>query len=128
MEERLYLLKLIGLLGTQASVAPVAAMLAHENVNIRDSARRALSSIPEDAAARALALGLRKASSEDKPLFFDALAYRKEPRAVAIIAAELKNPKLSRHAAVALGKIGSVDAIPSLLNGVQEGVEDVLEL
>ena len=126
IEERLYLLNLIGLFGTEGSVASVSAMLNDKDAKVRDSARRALSNIPSDSASRALALGLQNAAEEDKHLFLDALAYRKESRAVAVIAAELGNPKLSSRAALALGKIGSTDAIPYLLEAIKSGVKDIL--
>ncbi|MGC6455272.1 MAG: HEAT repeat domain-containing protein [Coraliomargaritaceae bacterium] len=130
LEERLYLLKLVGLFGTEASVKPVANLLGHENAKVRDSARRALSNISSDSASSALAIGLRNASGEEKSFYLDALAYRGDPRAVALIAAELEsdNPDWVRRAAMALGKLGSAEAIPALLDALENGVEPIAEI
>jgi len=125
LEERLYLLRLLEWFGTKEAVEPIALLLNDADPKVRDSAIRALSGITGDEASYALAKAFHQASGADKLQIMDALAYRSDKRTVAIIAKALSSPdsELSKMAAIALGKIGSTEAIPALMEALPSAAE-----
>ncbi|WOO40624.1 HEAT repeat domain-containing protein [Rubellicoccus peritrichatus] len=113
VQRRLFLMHLLELFGTEKSVDALSAYLQDADLKLRDGARRSLAAIPGEKAVSSLALALRASPSDiDTAAIFDLLAYRKEPRAVAIIVPYLEsdNAELVSAAASALGRIGAEDA------------------
>ncbi|ADE53815.1 HEAT repeat domain-containing protein [Coraliomargarita akajimensis] len=116
LDGRLYLLRTLEWFGSEQCAESVASLLTDSEKEVRDSARRVLMSIPGDAATMALATAMRSAKGAEQAAFVDALAYREDARAVPMIGAMLKSsdPAMVEYAAIALGKIGSADALPML--------------
>lgn len=111
-----YVCRQLKIIGTDASVPPLAAMLGDENHS--HMARYALQSIPGELASEALvdALGDRLVADELKVGVIGSLGARGDNSAVAALGKLLGdgNSQLATAAANALGAIGSTDAVKVL--------------
>ncbi len=101
--------------GTKDSVAVLAPFLADETLS--HPARVALERIPDPAAGAALRDSLAKVQGKLLIGVLQSLGERKEAEAAAVVAPFLKNAdkQVVYAAAVALGKIGTTDAVTALL-------------
>ncbi|CAA6693560.1 MULTISPECIES: HEAT repeat domain-containing protein [unclassified Lentimonas] len=108
-------IRVLALIGDEASVAPLAALLNDPDAHIADCARRALAANSSPKATEALVAALKQ---DAQIAYLDALAYRGDPAAVPAIGVVLSNgsPEMAAQAALALGKIGGADASAALLS------------
>lgn len=127
LSEKLYLFRVLGLYGTNASADAVYSFLGDKEKEIRDSARRALVLIPGDKALGYLLSGMKKGADAERASYVDALATRGDPSVAMDIATYLKSDDsaLVRNAAVALGKLGNEEALPALLEIYPSAAADV---
>ena len=114
---RVWLLRQLERLSGPESVAALAPLLADEDGEIRDLARRALQNNPSLAAAAALRDALEKA--KDPPwqvALINALAARGDDASAPQLAAfiQAKDPAVVRAAVAALGDIGGPTALTTL--------------
>ncbi len=100
--------------GTKASVAPLAAVLLDESLS--HPARIALQQIPDPAATEALCTALPNAKDKILIGIIGTLGERRDPSAVSHLETFLadKEPQIVYATAVALGKIGSADALAAM--------------
>jgi HEAT repeat protein len=117
VQSRLYLFRLLELYGSAESAEAVYPFLGSSDAKVRDGARRALSSIPGEAAADFLLTGLLQGEPAQRTAYVDALVSRGAQSAAPGIAELLASdqPELVRAAAIALGALGNTDVIPVLL-------------
>ncbi|MEX0322818.1 MAG: HEAT repeat domain-containing protein [Puniceicoccaceae bacterium] len=113
LEERLYLIRLLELYGTGRSVDALSSLLGDKEVEIGDSARRALASIPGQSARNALLGGLVSKDSDKVISTLDALAYRGDssvaPNIIDLL--EWKDLEVVKAAAQTLGKLKNEDVV-----------------
>ena len=119
LSERLYLIRLLELFGGEASLEVLSGYLHSDEPEVRDSARRALSSIPAPQAADRLLEALREGTPADRRALIDMLVYRDDSRAVALITKSLQSDDagLVEASAIALGKLGRKGKHPSPASG-----------
>jgi HEAT repeat protein len=101
-------------IGTEQAVAPVAALLADEDVSVR--ACIAMQSLPGPKADEALREAAAKLPTELKATVLQSIGARGDRKAVAAIAplANDKDAGVASAALIALGKIGSTEARDAL--------------
>jgi HEAT repeat protein len=118
LSERLYMIYMIELFGSAESAQAVAALLGDTDPAVRDSARRALSGLPGDAATKYLLNGLSYGLPEERGAYIDALVYRGDSGAASAIAQLLQSddPELVCEVASALGKLDNNEVLPALLS------------
>lgn len=106
--------KLLTVYGTADAVPPLAALLTDKE--LASWARIALESIPGPAADDALRGGIDKTQGRLLVGVLNSVAYRRDAKAVAPVAAKLRDadPEVVQAAAVALGRIGGYDAATAL--------------
>jgi HEAT repeat protein len=102
------------LAGTEKSVPALAALLTDEKLS--QEARIALESMPYPAAGAALREAVGKAGGLARAGVIDSLGQRRDAQAVPLLAPFLadKDPNVQAAAALALGKIGTLEAASSL--------------
>lgn len=107
--ERLYLIRMLELFGSAEMAAPLNELLSDKDPHVSDSARRALASIPGDAATSYLMAALKKAPAKEQGAYLQALAYRRDAKAVAEMTRFLQsdNATLVAITALALSKAGT---------------------
>lgn len=114
---RVWLLRKIETLGGEEAVAGLAALLADNDAEIRDLARRALANNPSPKAAAALREALDKAADETwQVALINALGWRNDTQSVASLLklAQSKGPAVVAAAAAALGDIADDAALKAL--------------
>lgn len=118
IEHRLFMIRLLEWFGSPESVPALVELLNEKDAKISDSALRALAAMEGNEASFAIGNGLKNASPAMAAAYMNALAYRKEARAVPMLSAYLKSREETEvaAAAVALMKIGSDDALNSLMD------------
>ncbi|MFI9595999.1 HEAT repeat domain-containing protein [Nonomuraea sp. NPDC052265] len=106
--------------------ALVEAALSESDPNVAGALRWALARSGDDASAL-LAQGLRAPAAEVRERAVRSLAELTDGRATALLRDALTNPDVvvRRYAALALGARGVADAIPTLVDMVVEGTNDV---
>jgi len=107
-------IRMLELVGTGASVKPLAALFNDPDPRIVDLARRALTAIPAGSADAALERALLEANPAQQAGFADSLAYRGKPRARNELDDLLAEGSVA--AAQALGRIGSRSSKAALLD------------
>ncbi len=114
---RLYLIKTLGLFGTDTSVKPLVLLLDDESPKIRDNAMQAIARIGTDQAVAALVQRLGKAPESERRGLLLALSSSNNETAILTIGRLLhdSDPVLTNLAATALGKMSVEKAIPILL-------------
>jgi HEAT repeat protein len=102
------------LAGTEKSIPALAALLTDEKLS--QEARIALESMPYPAAGAALREAVGKASGLARAGVIDSLGQRRDAQAVPLLAPFLtdKDPNVQAAAALALGKIGTSEAVSKL--------------
>jgi HEAT repeat protein len=116
LTERLYLIRMLELFGSAESAAPLNELLSNKEPHVRDSARRALAAIPGDAASTYLIAALKKSPATEQGAYLQALAYRRDAKAVAEMtrALQSKDAALVSEAALAISKAGKAEQIPAI--------------
>jgi hypothetical protein len=116
LSERLYLIRMLELFGSAEMATPLNELLSDKDQHVSDSARRALASIPGDAATNYLLAALKKAPATEQGAYLQALAYRRDANAVAEMTRCLQsdNATLVAATALALSKAGKAEQIPAL--------------
>lgn len=114
---RVWLTRQLEWIGKAESVPVLARLLTEADVELRETARRALQANPEDDATTALRDALKTGSSDAtwRAGLAAALAERGDIKAVPAIAALLGEASTRSVIADALGKIGTADALAALL-------------
>jgi len=130
-EARLWLIRMLQHTGRAECVGALAALLDDKDVEISDSARRALQKNRSDEAGVVLRGALGKAATpEARIAYANALGGRKDKAAVGAIASLLsdKDAAVVMSAARALGNIGGADAAKALMGarGAPENVRPVV--
>ncbi len=125
--ERLYLMRLLGLYGREASVAPLYPLLGDADARVRDGARRALASIGTAQAQEHLIVGFLRGPAEDRIGYIDTLVYLGDGSVAPVIAEALSDSdeQVVQSAAMALGKLGNRAVIPALESARRGAVGDV---
>ncbi len=117
LNDRVFLLRQLALVGQGESVARLAALLASDDELLRQYALRALECNPAPQAAETISAASQKASAPDwQVALINALGARREKSAVPILAKHLdaKQVEVARAAAMALGNIGTLEAASAL--------------
>jgi len=116
LSEQLYLIRMLELFGSAEMAAPLNELLSDKEPHVRDSARRALAAIPGDAASTYLIAALKKSPAAEQGAYLQALAYRRDAKAVAEMtrALQSKDAPLVSEAALALSKAGKAEQIPAI--------------
>lgn len=124
LESRLYLLYLLGLFGSDTTVAAIKPLIDHDDAIVRDAVRRALATIPGPKSRACLIEGLEHGSIEERAARMDLLAARKDMDAASTISGMLgsEDEALVAASAVALGKLGNPAVIPALLEAREKAV------
>lgn len=104
----------LAVVGTAASVEPLAALLSDETLNLY--ARFGLEGIPDPAADAALREAAGKLSGRQLVGVLNSLGQRRDRQATALLRAKLKDQdaEVASAAAAALGAIGTADAAEAL--------------
>lgn len=120
-DARQYLCRKLAVVGSAACVGALAGLLT--NAESSHMARFALERIPAPEAAAALRDALPKASGQVKIGIISSVGGRRDNAAVAALGALLKDSdaSIARAAALALGAIGSSDAVGVLQGALQAG-------
>lgn len=120
LASRLYLIRTLELFGTRDSAEALYLLLEDADAEIRDSAFRALSSIPAVEISAKLTQGLTGASVEEQADFIEALAYHRDVAAAPAIAKFLKSDdaEVVDAAALALGKLQNKAVVPALVKAL----------
>ncbi len=128
LASRLYLIGMFELFGSARSVDVLYPLLENSDEKVRDSVRRALSTIPGDRAGTYLISGLEKSAPAEKVHYIAALAYRGDPATAPVIANELKSDVAEVVVAVAqaLGVLGNKDVVSDLLAAHKAAKADTL--
>lgn len=115
--ERLYLMRMLGLFGDEASAQALVPLLSDDDPAIRDGARRALSAIGGKTPTGSLQEGLDAMDPHDRAGTIDALAYAGATRTAPEITRSIQSedPKLITSATLALGRLGDNDGISALI-------------
>jgi HEAT repeat protein len=110
--------------GTAQSVEAVAPLLT--DVRLSHEARMALESIPGAEASAALRDAVAKTDGVLRAGILDSIGERRDPEAVAVVAAALDDDDLQvvTSAALALGKIGTAEAVRQLDGAYQQAVAE----
>lgn len=114
---RVWLLKQLEFIGRGECVDAVAGLLADQDREIRDAARRALASNPALQTTTKLLESLQAVKQEPcRIALLNLLGFRGDPASVGAIAGYLgdKSPAVASAAACALGRIGGPEAMKSL--------------
>ena len=114
---RVWLIRQLQWIGKAESVAALVALLDDKDVNVHESARRAVQADPAPEAGRALLAALPKADSPAwRVAIINACAARKNAAAVPAIAKCLsdRDESVALAAAAGLGKIGGAEAAAAL--------------
>jgi len=117
LNDRVFLLRQLELIGEGESVARLSALLAAEDATLRHYALRALQCNPTPSAAAAILAALEKTTDADwQVTLINALGARREKTAVPVLAKYLhhKQVEVARAAALALGNIGTAEAAGAL--------------
>ena len=116
LSERLYLIRMLELFGSAEMATPLNELLSDKDPHVSDSARRALASIPGDAATNYLLAALKKAPATEQAAYLQALAYRRDAKAVAEMTRFLQsdNASIVANTALALSKAGKKEQIPAI--------------
>ncbi len=110
--------------GTDGSVAALAPLLI--DASLSHEARMALESIPGDQALAALRDAVDQTEGVLRAGILDSLGERRDPQAVSIIAPRLsdRDPHVVIAASLALGKIGSQEAVQHLEQAYQQAAAE----
>jgi len=121
-----FLCRQLSLIGSGKHVPALAALLSDDKLGL--AARSALERIPGDDAVVAMRTALSKSSGPTALGLIDTLGKRRDAKAVAMIAAFVrdKDPVVAAGAADALGKIGGKEAMELLMKADAEVGGDVL--
>ncbi|NLF99871.1 MAG: hypothetical protein GX565_06940, partial [Lentisphaerae bacterium] len=119
----------LGRVGTQAAVAPLAALLADEK--LAHMARYALETIPHPSADEALRAALDRLQGRLLTGVIQSIGVRRDAQAVPALAKRLgaADPEVAAAAAVALGRIGAPaarEALAGALGRVPAAADGVL--
>jgi HEAT repeat protein len=108
--------------GTAQSVEAIAPLLT--DVRLSHEARIALESIPGAEASAALRSAVAKTDGTLRAGILDSIGERRDPEAVAVVATTLDDDDLQvvTSAALALGKIGTAEAIRKLEDAYEQAV------
>jgi len=120
LAERLYLIRMLETFGSEDVADKIKPLLSSKDINVQDSAIRALASIPGSKARSLLLAGLSQSSDAGKKACINALAQRGDPTTAPDIAKLLlsKNVSVVNHAALALGKLGNPEVKPALTSAM----------
>lgn len=112
---RAWLVRQLEYMGGAEAVPALAALLAGEDADLRDSARRALEKNPAPEAGAALREALEKAGEPSLKLgLIHSLGIRRDAQAVPLLARQT-TPPAADAARLALGRIGTREAVDALL-------------
>ena len=117
INDRVFLLRQLAVVGEGESVARLSALLAGDDAILRHYALRALECNPAPGAAAAIVAALEKATDSDwQVALINSLGARREKTAVPALAKYLDNKQVevARAAAMALGNIGTAEAVKAL--------------
>ena len=124
-EEKLNACRRLAAMGGQESIAPLAALLADEELS--HAARMGLEAIPDPAAGEALRAALPGLAGAPLIGVINSLAARRETSAVADLGRYLTHtdPQVAAAACAALGTIASPDALTLLENAPSQVPQEV---
>ena len=113
---QVWLLRMLELTGSEASVKPISAFLTRSDDELRECARRALVANPAPEATAVLAQVMIRASAAEKRAYIDGFVFRGDARAVKAIVPLLKSTDAVTivQAANALMVLGDDSVIPAL--------------
>ena len=115
-EQTIFIIRMLGLYGSEKSVATLATYLPKDNVRIHDEARRSLATIKGDEALKVLQTAFKKAQDDNKAQYLDALLSFEGFNAVKLISPYLEssNANLQRTTILAFSKRKEKSIVPKL--------------
>ena len=115
-EQTIFIIRMLGLYGSEKSVATLATYLPKDNVRIHDEARRSLATIKGDEALKVLQTAFKKAQDDNKAQYLDALLSFEGFNAVKLISPYLEssNANLQRATILAFSKRKEKSIVPKL--------------
>ena len=120
---RVWMVRQLEYTGSGESVAALTALLAGEDAELKECARRALEKNPDPGATVSLRTALEKGGETPWRIgLIQSLGERGDAKSTAIIAPCLKSKETALTAASALGKIATDDAVTALWAAYVEGV------
>jgi len=105
-EQMIFIIRMLGLYGSEKAVATLATFLHKDNVRIHDEARRSLATIKGDEALKVLQTAFKKANDDNKAQYLDALLSFEDFKTVKLISSYLEssNENLQRATILAFSK------------------------
>ncbi|MEM6886449.1 MAG: HEAT repeat domain-containing protein, partial [Verrucomicrobiota bacterium] len=127
LPERLYLIRMLELFGNAAAIEPLAELLDAEEVEVQDSAIRALASVPGEEATRVLTDGLKTGNDNQRIKYIKALAYRGSSDSAPKIAESLEseNPQVVLSVLDALIRIDNANVAPALESAADSAPDEL---
>ena len=120
---RVWMVRQLEYTGSAESVAALTALLAGEDAELKECARRALEKNPDPGATVSLLTALEKGGETPWRIgLIQSLGERGDAKSTALIAPCLKSKETALAAASALGKIATDDAVTALWGAYVEGV------
>ncbi len=120
---RVWIVRQLEYMGAGEAVNALTKVMAEEDAELRECARRALEKNPDPDAAASLRAALEKATNVSWKIgLINSLGQRGDGKAVSLIGKQLDDPQTATFAALALGRIASPAAVDALFKALGKKV------